>query len=63
MSWNIVSSRNIILSLRSKSKVFHVRLHYELKKSSYTVLEALIFPKNDKLDSEYNFFRTKVVYS
>ena len=55
MSWNIGSSRNIFLILRNKSKVFHVRLHYELKKSSYTVLEALNVPKIDKLDSESNF--------
>ena len=59
MSWNIGSSRNIFLSLRNKSKVFHVRLHYELKKSSYTVLEALNFPKIDKLDSESNFSELK----
>ena len=55
MSWNIGSSRNIFLILRNKSKVFHVRLHYELKKSSYTVLEALNVPKIDKLASESNF--------
>ena len=61
MSWNIGSSRNIFLSLRNKSKVFHVRLHYELKKSSYTVLEALNFPKIDKLDSESNFSELKWV--
>ena len=62
MSWNIGSSRNIFLSLRNKSKVFHVRLHYELKKSSYTVLEALNFPKIDKLDSEFNFSELKWVF-
>ena len=61
MSWNIGSSRNIFLSLRKKSKVFHVRLHYELKKSSYTVLEALNFAKIDKLDSESNFSELKWV--
>ena len=55
MSWNIGSSRNNFLSLRNKSKVFHVSLHYELKKSSYTVVEALSFPKIDKLDCEFNF--------
>ena len=49
------------LSLRNKSKVFHVRLHYELKKSSYTVLEALNFPKIDELDSESNFSELKWV--
>ena len=61
MSWNIGSSRNIFLSLRNKSKVFHVKLHYELKKSSYTVLEALNFPKIDKLDSESIFSELKWV--
>ena len=61
MSWNICSSRNIFLSLRNKSKVFHVRLHYELKKSSYTVPEALSFPKIDKLDSESIFSEIKWV--
>ena len=61
MSWNIGSSRNIFLSLRNKSKVFHVRLHYEIKKSSYTVFEALNFPKIDKLDSESNFSELKCV--
>ena len=61
MSCNIGSSRNIFLSLRNKSKVFHVRLHYELKKTSYTVLEALNFPKIDKLDSESNFSELKWV--
>ena len=38
-----------------------MRHHYELKKSSYTVLEALNFPKIDKLDSEYNFSELKWV--
>ena len=61
MSWNIGSSRHFFLSLRNKSKLFHVRLHYELKKSSYTVLEALNFPRNDKLDSESNFSELKWV--
>ena len=61
MSWNIGTSRNIFLSLRNKSEVFHVRLHYELKKSSYTVLEALNSPKIDKLDSESNFSELKWV--
>ena len=49
------------LSLRNKSKIFHVRLHCELKKSSYTVLEALNFPKIDEFDSEYNFSELKWV--
>ena len=43
MSWDIGCSRNIFLSLRDKSKVFHVRLHHELKRYSYTVLEAQNF--------------------
>ena len=38
------------LSLIDKSKVFHVRLHYELKRYSYTVLEAQNFPKLENLD-------------
>ena len=61
MSRNIGCSRNIVLSLRNKSKVFHVRLHYELKKSSYRVLEALKFPIIDKLDIEFNFSDLKWV--
>ena len=61
MSWNIGYSRNVLLRLRNKSKLFHVRLRYELKKSSYTVLEALNFPKIDKLDSESNFLELKWV--
>ena len=61
MSWNIGSSRNIFLNLRNKSKVFHVRLHYALKKSCYTFLEALNFPKIDKLDSESYFSELKWV--
>ena len=61
MSWNIGSSRNIFRSLRNKSKVFHVRRNYKLKKSSYTVLEAVNFPKIDKLDSEATFSELKWV--
>ena len=61
MSWNIGSSRYIFLSLRNKSKLFHVRLHYELEKSSYAVLEALNVPKIDILDSESNFSELKWV--
>ena len=38
-----------------------MRLHFELKKSSYTVLEALNIPKIDKLDSESNFSELKWV--
>ena len=52
MSWDIGCSRNIFLSLRDKSKVFHVRLHHELKRYSYTVLEAQTFPNLDNLDVE-----------
>ena len=52
MSWDIGCSRNIFLSLRDKPKVFHVRVHYELKRYSYTVLEAQIFPKLENLDIE-----------
>ena len=52
MSWDIGCSRNIFLNLRDKSKVFHVRLHYELKRYSYTVLEAQNFPKLENLDIE-----------
>ena len=48
-SWDISFSRN---SLRNKSKVFHVRLHFELKRYSYTVLEAQNFPKLENLDIE-----------
>ena len=40
------------LSLRDNSKVFHVRLHYEFKRYSYTVLEAQNFPKLENLDIE-----------
>ena len=52
MSWDIGCSRNIFLSLRDKSKIFHVRLHHELKRYSYTVLEAQNFPNLDNLDVE-----------
>ena len=52
MSWDIGCSRNIFFSLRDKSKVFHVRLHHELKRFSYTVLEAQNFPNLDNLDLE-----------
>ena len=61
ISWNVVSSRNIFLGLRNKPKVFYAGHHYELKKSSYTVLEALSFPKIDKLDSKSNFSEIKRV--
>ena len=52
MSWDIGCSRNIFLILRDKSKIFHVRLHHELKRYSYTVLEAQNFPNLDNLDVE-----------
>ena len=52
MSWDIGCSRNIFLSPRDKSKVFHVKLHYELKRYSYTVLEAQNFRKVENLDIE-----------
>ena len=52
MSWDIGCSRNIFLSLRDKSKVFHVRLHHELKRYSYTALEAQNFFNLDNLDVE-----------
>ena len=52
MSWDIGCSRNIFLSLRDKSKVFHVRLLHELKRYSYAVLEAQNFPNLDILDVE-----------
>ena len=38
------------LSLRDESKVFHVRPHYELRRYSYTVLEAQNFLKLENLD-------------
>ena len=52
MSWDIGCSRNIFLSFRDKSKVFHVRLHCELKRYSFTVLEAQNFPTLENLDIE-----------
>ena len=52
MSWDIGSSRNIYLSLRDKSKIFQVRSHHELKRYSYTVLEAQNFPNLDNFDVE-----------
>ena len=61
MSWDIGCSRNIFLSLRDKSKVFHVRLHYELKRYSYTVLEAQNFPKIENLDIESQISEFKCV--
>ena len=48
----LVAQETFFLSLRDKSKVFHVRLHYELKRYSYTVLEAQNFPKLENLDIE-----------
>ena len=35
-----------------QSKFLHVRLHYELKRYSYTVIEAQNFPKLEILDIE-----------
>ena len=61
MSWDIGCSRNIFLSLRDKSKVFHVRLHYKPKRYSYTVLEAQNFPKLENLDIESQFSEFKWV--
>ena len=52
MNWDIGCSRNIFLSHRKKSKVFHVRLHYELKRYSDIVLESQNFPKLENLDIE-----------
>ena len=52
MSWDIGRSRNIFLSLRDKSKIFHFSLNHELKRYSYTVLEALNFPNLNNLDVE-----------
>ena len=40
------------MSLRDETKDFHVRLHYELKRYSFTVLEAQNFPKFGNLDTE-----------
>ena len=59
MSWDIGCSRNIFLSLRDKSNVFHVRLHYELKRYSYTVLEAQNLPKleNLNIDTQISEFK------
>ena len=59
MDWYIGCSRNIFLSLRDKSKVFHVRLHYEIKRYSYTVLEAQKIPKIENLDIEFQFSEFK----
>ena len=52
MSCDIACSRNIFLSLRDKSKVFHVRLDHELKRYSCRALEAQNFPILDSLDVE-----------
>ena len=52
MSWDIGCSRNIFLSLRDKSKVFHVKFPYELKRYSYAVLNAQSFPKLENLEFE-----------
>ena len=62
MSWDIGCSRNIFLSLRDKSKVFHLRLHYELKRYSYTVLEAQNFPKLENFDIESQISKFKWVF-
>ena len=55
MSWDIGCSRNIFLSLRDRSKVFHVRIHYELKRYSYTVLEAPKFSQIRKFGHSPKF--------
>ena len=61
MSWDIGCSRNIFLSLRDNSKVFHVRLHHELKRFSNTVLEAQKFSNLDNLDVEFQISEFKWV--
>ena len=43
-------------------KVFHVRLHYELKRYCYTVLEAQNFPKLENLDIESQISEFKWVF-
>ena len=48
----MAAQETFFLSLRDKSKVSHVRLHYELKRYSYTVLEAQNFTKLENLDIE-----------
>ena len=49
------------LSLRDKSKVFHVRLYYEVKRYFYSVLEAQNFPKLENLDIESQISEIKWV--
>ena len=49
------------MRLKDKSKFFHVRLHYELKRFSYTVLEAQNFPKFENLDIESQILEFKWV--
>ena len=61
MNWDIGCSRNIFLSLRDKSKVFCVILHYEFNRYSYTVLEAQNFPKLENLDIESQMSEFKLV--
>ena len=61
MSWEIGCSKNIFLSLRDKSKVFHVRLHFEHKRYSYTVLEAQNFSKLENLYIESQISEIKWV--
>ena len=66
MSWDIGCSRNIFLSLRDNSIVFHARLHYELpilfERYSYTVLESQNFPKLENLDIESKISEFKWVF-
>ena len=57
--WSLKKHSEILLSLRDKSKVFCIRLHYELKRYSYTVLEAQKFPKIENLDIEFQFSEFK----
>ena len=52
MSWDIGCSRKIFLSLRDESKIFHVRLLYELNRYSYAVPEAQNFHKLENVDIE-----------
>ena len=63
VSWNIGFSRNIFLSLRNKSKVFCVGLHYELKKVSLYGSWSFEFSQNWYTWHWVQFFRTKVGYS
>ena len=52
MSWNIGFSRNLVLKLQNKLRLFHIVLEEKSQKLSLTVLESQNLPKLRDLDTE-----------